>query len=411
METPTDRTVLSAVEYSLNTPEIAETKGSPMAIKPLHLARHITGLSAALMLALLAGCASEPEVVAKPAPEPVVQPEPAPIVVVRPDYPQSYTVVKGDTLWDISARFLRDPWMWPEVWQVNPQVNNPHLIYPGDVLTLYFIDGKPVMRVERGGGPSPLPEGASQAGFPVVKYKAEVREMPLDAAVPTIPLEEIRQFLSRPRVVTEDELEEMPYVLAYNDKRLMGGGGNIFYARGIKQEQQYPEYVLLRAGDEYVDPETDEVLGYEAVYLGDAKMLKFGDPATFEISMANREILRGDRLAPRTADNLPFRFMPRAPKKQIKGQIISVMDGVASVGQFQKVVLNLGRQEDVEPGHVLAIMQAGEEAEDVVTGDDVQLPDVRAGTLMIFRVFERVSYGVVMSATKPIHIYDTVTNP
>lgn len=386
-----------------------------MAISSLHPARHLTAILAAMMLVLFAGCASEPEVV--PQPEPPMQVEepamPTPVVTLRPDYPQSYTVVKGDTLWDISARFLKNPWMWPELWQVNPQVNNPHLIYPGDVLTLYFVDGKPMMKVERPQA-QPRPQPTSdlpRSGFPVVKYAPSMRELPLETAIPAIPLDQIRQFLTRPRVVTEDELDTMPYVLAYTDKRLMGGAQDMFYVQGITKDNRVSEYVLLRQGEEYVDPDSDEVLGYEALYLGDARLLKVGEPSTFIIDMASREILRGDRLAPKTDDSLLYRFLPRAPKNKIKGKIISVMDGVNNAGQFQKVVLNLGRQEDVEPGHVLAIMQAEDETDDVVTGDTVDLPDSQAGTLMVFRVFERVSYAIVMNANREVHLYDTVINP
>ncbi len=386
-----------------------------MAIITLRPARYLTAISAALMLTLFAGCASEPE----KAPEPAPPVEAEPMVVksapvrLRPDYPQSYTVVKGDTLWDISARFLKDPWMWPELWQVNPQVNNPHLIYPGDVLTLYFVDGRPMMKVAR-----PQPQSQPQpkqdlprSGFPVVKYSPQVREVSLDAAVPTIPLDKIRQYLSRPQVVTQEEMEALPYVLSYTDKRLLGGGGNTFYARGIEPGKQAAEYVLIRTGDEYVDPDTDEVLGYEGIYLGDARLKKLGDPATMEITMSTREIMRGDRLAPKTNNNLPFRYMPRPPMKTIKGKIISVLDGVANIGQYQVVVLNLGRQEDIEPGHVLAVMQSGAEVDDTVDGGEIKLPDIQAGTLMVFRVFERVSYGLIVNAERPIHTLDVVTNP
>jgi hypothetical protein len=387
-----------------------------MAMTPLHLARNVTVILAAVALAMLTGCASEPEVAPQPAPPTQVEEpaQPAPVVTLRPDYPQSYTVVRGDTLWDIASRFLKDPWMWPELWQVNPQINNPHLIYPGDVLTLYYVDGKPMMKVERPGSKQQQIQPQQElprTGFPVVKLRPEVHEASLDSAVPTIPLDKIRQYLSRPLVVTEDELDALPYVVSYADARLLGGGGNTFYARGIEAGKQSAEYVLLRAGQEYVDPDTDEVLGYEGIYLGDARLIRQGDPSTLVITRSNREIMRGDHLAPKTANELPFRYMPRPPLKHIKGKIISVVDGVANIGQYQVVVLNLGRQEDIEPGNVLAVMQAGAEVEDTVDGGDVQLPDNQAGTLMVFRVFERVSYGLIVNAEKPIHVFDVVTNP
>jgi hypothetical protein len=233
----------------------------------------------------------------------------------------------------------------------------------------------------------------------------------LDEAVPTIPLDVIRNFLSRPRVVSEGDLELLPYVVANTDDRLTAGSGYNIYARGIKKDNVFPEYDLVRAGEEYVDPKTDEVLGYEAVYLGEARLTSYGDPSTLYVNAAKREILRGDRLMPKGDDRLQFSYMPRPPKNEVTGSIISVIDGVAQVGQYQVVVLNLGRQEDIEPGNVLAVMQSGIEVKDEIKGGEVTLPNVRAGTIMVFRVFERVSYALVMKATKSIHIHDTVTNP
>jgi len=386
-----------------------------MVMKRLHIARHLTGTSAALTLALLAGCTSAPEQpepmpVEKSAPAPVKKAEPQPVVELRPDYPQKYTVVKGDTLWDISSHFLKDPWMWPELWQINPDIKNPHLIYPGDVLTLYFIDGKPRMRVDRPSGPE-MPNEVRGKEYPTVKLEPEVREEGLGEAVPTIPLEAIRNFLTRPRVVTAEELEMQPYIMAHTENRLASGAGYTVYARGIKQDEIRPQYDIVRAGQEYVDPDTDEVLGYEAIYLGEARLKDYGDPSTLYVTQSNREILRGDRLMPKGDDRLQYRYMPRAPQNEVNGKIIAVMDGVAQVGQYQVVVLNLGRQEDIETGNVLAVMQRGSEVKDIVSGDEVKLPDTKAGTVMVFRVFERVSYALVMQVTKPLHINDTVTNP
>lgn len=391
-----------------------------MVNKQLHFARHITGLSAALALALVAGCASTPE--EPPAPEqepvPVVQAEPEakpePSIQLRPDYPETYTVVKGDTLWDISSHFLKDPWVWPELWQANPQIANPHLIYPGDVLTIYFIDGKPMMRVERQGSASEIPDIPLEVGgksYPTVKLEPGVRELGLDEAVPTIPLDAIRSFLTRPRVVNEGELEKQPYIVAHTEERLLSGAGHSFYARGIKESEAVPNYTLLRAGDKYVDPDSGEVLGYEAIYLGEAQMTRYGDPAKLYVTETNRELLRGDRLMPAEDERLQYHYLPRPPQREVSGKIIAAMDAVAQIGQYQVVVLNLGRQDDMEPGHVLAAMQAGKTVKDSVAGGSVKLPDEQAGVLMVFRVFDRVSYALVMRATSALHLHDTVTNP
>jgi len=387
-------------------------------MKPLHQARFLSGSVAALTLLLLAGCASTPEAPAPvPAPmeepAPMVEPAPEPVVELKPHYPEKYVVVKGDTLWDISARFLKNPWQWPQLWQFNPQVENPHLIYPGDVLTIYFIDGKPVMQVQRDGKTVmvQVPEEMLGKRYPTVKLSPRIREHGLEQAIPTIPIDVIKHFLTRPRVVSEDELEQAPYVMAHADDHLASGGGYRIYARGIKENEITGDYSLVRAGQTYKDPETDEVLGYEAVYLGDARLQRYGDPSTLLVQASNREILRGDRLLPRGDELFLHSYMPRGPKQKVAGQIIAVLDGVAQIGQYQVVVLNLGRQEDIEPGHVLAVNQRGKEVKDIIAGGEVKLPDERAGEVMVFRVFERVSYALVMTATKPMHIFDTVTNP
>lgn len=398
-----------------------------MVMRPLHQARFLSGPLAVLTLLLLAGCASAPKTQPVAAPEPVEEPAPmtepapapAPVVELQPNYPQKYTVVKGDTLWDIAARFLKNPWEWPQLWQYNPQVKNPHLIYPGDILTIYFVGGKPVMQVQRKGetvtvpaqGPAPLPQEVMGKPYPTVKLKPRIRESGLEQAIPTIPLDVIKPLLTRPRVVSEDELEMAPYVMGYADEHMAAGAGYQIYARGIKQDEAAGTYVIVRAGQTYRDPETDEVLGHEAVYIGEARLQRYGDPSTLLVTESNREILTGDRLLPRGDDALMSSYMPRGPKQRMHGSIISVLDGVAQIGQYQVVVLNLGRQEDVKPGHVLAVYQRGKEVEDPVSGDDVKLPDQRAGEVMVFRVFERVSYALVMRATRSIHILDTVTNP
>lgn len=399
----------------------------PIVMKPLHQARVLSGTLAALTLLMLSGCASTPKEpepapmpTEEPAPmaEPAPAPEPAPAAELQPNYPEKYVVVKGDTLWDISARFLKSPWHWPRLWQDNPQVKNPHLIYPGDVLSIYFVNGKPMMRVQRGGETistapveEPIPTEVRGRGYKTVKLSPRVREESLEQAIPTIPIDAIQQFLTRPRVVAADELEEAPYVVELADEHLAAGGGYRIYARGIKDSDGIADYALVRAGDTYRDPDSGEILGYEAVYIGDARIQSYGDPSTLKVDSANREILRGDRLLPVGGDLFLTSYMPHPPENKVSGRIIAVLDGVAQIGQYQVVVLNLGRQEDVDPGQVLAVYQNGEEIKDTVEGGSVKLPDEHAGEVLVFRVFERVSYALVMRATRSIHTLDKVTNP
>ncbi len=403
-----------------------------MVKKPFHHARFLPGPLATLVtLFLLAGCASAPRqepVVSLPVEEPVQESEPAtaplvapaPTVELKANYPEKYVVVKGDTLWDIAGRFLKSPWQWPQLWQNNPQVKNPHLIYPGDVLYIYFIDGKPVMGVQRNGkeaGEIRLPEEVGMPKevqgkpYPTVKLSPRVRETGLEEAVPTIPFDAIGPFLTRPRIVTMEELEQAPYVVAHADNHLASGDGYRIYARNLEKNPSEGSYVLVRAGQTYRDPKNGKVLGHEAIYLGEARLLRSGDPSTLEVTSASREILRGDRLLPRDDDLYQRSFLPRAPEREIDASIIAVFDGVAQIGQFQVVVLNLGRQEDIEPGHVLAVNQRGAKVSDIVEGGSVRLPDERAGEVMVFRVFEKVSYALVMRATRAMHVEDQVTNP
>ncbi len=317
-------------------------------------------------------------------------------VALNPDHPDRYVVKRGDTLWDIAARFLRDPWLWPEIWYVNPQIENPHLIYPGDVISLAYIDGKPRLVLER--------------GRRTVKLSPRVRELPLDEAIPTIPLDAIRPFLSRPRVLGEGEFEAAPYVVASADEHLIAASGMRVYARGVDQGRG-ARYAVLRRGEVYRDPDTGEVLGLEAIHVADAEVQRGGDPAVLVLRRSSRETLPGDRLFPVGEDRYTDNFLPRAPERQVQGRIISVFDGVSRIGQYQVVVLNRGARDGMEPGHVLAVYRAGETIRDPVRKEKVTLPDERAGIVMVFRTFDRVSYALVMSATRAIRVLDRVRNP
>lgn len=379
---------------------------------PLRISRLLTSLAAA---AIVVGCASAPQQPAapEPQPEPIATPAPAPAPVAAPpvlreDHPQQYVVVKGDTLWDISARFLRDPWVWPEVWDSNPQIANPHLIYPGDLLVLAYKDGRPVIQVHRGG----IISSTTPRGLPEQRLSPQVRVESLERAIPTIPIDAIRPFLTRPRVVSEKELAAAPYIVSSVDKHLIAGPGHRVYVRGLT-DADLTDYVVLRPGTVYRNPNNqDEILGYEAIYLGDVRLKDFGDVSSVQITNATREIMNGDRLLPAN-DSLPdTNFMPRAPKDKVRGQIIAVPGGVSLIGQYQVVALDLGQREGMEPGHVLAIYQRGEMVRDVRRNNEmVKMPDEHAGTLMVFRTFERVSFGLVMKATRTMQVNDIVTNP
>jgi hypothetical protein len=328
-------------------------------------------------------------------------------VKLAPDHPDRYVVIKGDTLWDIAARFLQDPWQWPEIWYVNPGIENPHLIYPGDIIKLEFENGKPVLKLERP-GPGPAMQ--------TVKLSPTARISTLDTAVPTIPLDAIGQFLKYPRVVTERELENSPYLIASLEDHLVNGTDAKIYARGIVDEG-VTQYQIVRRGQVYHNPANPkEVLGYEAINVGHARVVRGGDPATLLITEADREVLIGDRLLPAIDDEINHHFTPHAPGAAIDGHILSVMDGLGRIGQFQVVAIDKGARDGLEVGHVLAVYQTGGVVRDRIGsrklgGASVKLPDERAGTLMVIRPFDRISYALVMEAARDLRILDKVTTP
>jgi hypothetical protein len=317
-------------------------------------------------------------------------------VELNPNYPQRYVVKKGDTLWDISGMYLKHPWHWPDIWYANPQIDNPHLIYPGDELSLVWRDGRPVLEINRGDR--------------TVKLSPTVRETMIDKPITTIPLSAIGPFLSKPKVVGAEVLDNAPYVVASADERLISGSGDYVYVRGVADDD-HNNYSIFRGGKVYTDPDTDEVLGYEAIYTGDAVVVTPGDPAKADLTYTNREVQIGDRLLEVDDEDFDLNFIPRSPEQELNGRIISVFDGVSQVGQYQVVVLNLGERNGLETGHVLSVFQAGDTVADPVTEDRhdvVTLPDEHAGEAMVFKTYDKVSYAIVMKATRAIHLHDKV---
>ncbi|MCL4778597.1 MAG: LysM peptidoglycan-binding domain-containing protein [Gammaproteobacteria bacterium] len=321
--------------------------------------------------------------------------------VLNPSHPDTYVVKAGDTLWDISARFLRDPWYWPEIWYVNPQVENPHLIYPGDVLTLVYVDGKPQLRLERG----------TVTGTD--RLSPRIREESLDSAIQTLPYSAVGAFLSRSMVLEKNEFEKMPYVVELRDEHLIGATGNDVYVRG-KGIEVDGNYNLIHQGDKIVDPDDGDTVGYEGIFVSEGKVSRGGDPATMRLNASVQEVVIGDRVVSRDLPP-PMHFTPRAPDRQVEGRIIHVVDGVTQIGQYQVVIINRGARDGIESGHVLGIWRAGERVNDTVKSGvfnrKVQLPDEHAGVLMVFKTYDRISYGLVMNAESPIHIFDKVRNP
>ena len=326
--------------------------------------------------------------------------------VLRDDYPERYTVVEGDTLWDISNRFLQNPWMWPEIWQVNPQIDNPHLIFPGDIITLIYLDGRPRLTVQRG------ESVASAGGRPGdIKLSPRVHVTPLDEAIPSIPLDMVDSFLSDSRIVSLAQLEGAPYALAGGENRLLVGAGDTLYARGSFIDD-IPSYGVYRRGDIYVDPFTDEVLGVQAREIGAVRMRALErDIATTLVTRTNEEIRIGDRLLAQEERAIDSNFWPSPPGGQIEGRILAVEGGLSKVGKYDVVIINRGQREGLSVGNVLAVYKKSQAARDRIANTVVRLPEERAGLMMVFRTWEKLSFGLIMEAEFPISTMDVVRNP
>ena len=370
--------------------------------------------------------------------------------------PDTYVVVKGDTLWDISGKFLKDPWHWPQIWKMNrEEIKNPHWIYPGDMIVLDRSGKEPRLSLVKGG----------KNDMQTVKLSPGVRSTDIESeAIPAIPIRVIHPFLSQPRVVPLGAFDNTPYILGSNTERVVLAAGDDAFATGGKAGTT--RWNVLRPGKALKDPETGEVLGHEVEYLGDARTLVEGAPQKVRITQSAQEILPKDKLV-EADDSTTFEYIPHAPEAQISGRIISAYGGLTDSGRYQTVVINRGSRDGLEPGHVLSVFREGQAVmltkdekdrmtwvnektagvpdggawlyNDVrclkenskVTYDQavdvkhtfrstclnnssdraVKLPDARSGLVMVYRVYDRVSYALIMQSAGPVYLLDAVKNP
>ena len=339
----------------------------------------------------------------------------APVPQINPNAPLTYTVKRGDTLWGIASMYLHDPWDWPEVWYINPNIRNPHLIYPGDKLALaYDSNGRPQVR---------LLEASA------LRLEPRLRSTPIAAAIPTIPYSAIASFLSRPTVMTKSEANDAPHIVAFRDDHQIAGSGVIAYVSGLGSDP-HARYNVMHVSDRLRDPDTGHTLGYLGIYTATALITQ---PATHPAARAElidtaRETLRGDKLIS-TDVQVPLDLVPRAPSTQVDGKIAWIVGdtGVSDLaGQYDIVVINRGSDAGLEPGNVLEVDKVGGVVRDIndtkglrglladfgpAFAPRVRLPDERAGTLLIFRTYPQVSFGLIVGASNTLQVGDVVHNP
>ena len=335
-----------------------------------------------------------------------------PLSELAPNAPDSYTVKRGDTLWDISGLFLKSPWRWPELWGMNlDQIRNPHLIYPGQTLFLETVDGRARLRV-----------GKSMSGD-TVKLSPRVRGSSLEnAAISSIPFNLIEPFLNEAVIFDENALESAPRIVATQEGRVLLSRGDLAYARGDFGKNTV--FRIFREAKPLKDPSTGEILGYEAPYVGTAELVRPGQvrvensgsteivPDTLMVTSIRQEANIGDRLAPVISREYS-NYAPHAPQGEVSGRIVSVYGDAVSAGQNQIVALNLGARDGIERGHVLALWHDGRRTIDRTDGTrtPLKLPDERHGMLFVFRVFDRMSYALIMSVKEPVRAGDRFTQP
>lgn len=334
-------------------------------------------------------------------------------VALKEDHPDVYYVKEGDTLWDIATTFLDSPWRWPEIWHVNEEIDNPHLIYPGDVIQVERGEnGEPKLVMERG-EESQQPESTREGD--TVKLSPKMREVPQDTAIPSVSLKEIQPFLQSGQVVTRQEIAGAPNVVGGQDGRVAYGQRDTIYARDRQKRwnERPADYGIYRVGEEYVDPETREILGYEARQVAQARVTGVdGDIATLDVYSSSEDIRDNDRLfMSRNREEVRSVFHPSGPDEQVTGSIIRFFGSLNSVAKNDVVVIDRGRRDGLKPGNMLAVYQAKRVVEDEVSDQLVSLPSVKSGSLLLFRVFDKVSYGLVVESKRPLQKQDVVTNP
>lgn len=314
--------------------------------------------------------------------------------------PDRHIVVKGDTLWDISGKFLKQPWRWPEIWQMNrDQIKNPHLIYPGDVVLLDMSSGSPRLRLGK------------KVGAGTGKLQPTVYSKPIQQVVPSIPPNAIEPFISQPLVIEDGELNTGVKIVAMQEDRMLVGTGDSFYASGIP-DASVEKWHVFRKGKPLKDPATGKILAYEAFFLGNARLVKPGEPALLRVSLAKEEIARGDRLIPAPEPEI-ISYVPHRPEQDVSARVLGIYGGLREGGANSVVALNVGKNDGMEIGHVVALYRkrVSLDVDDSGRRTSTPVPDERYGLAFVFRVFNGVSYALVVESSKAVIVGDTARNP
>lgn len=314
--------------------------------------------------------------------------------------PDRHVVVRGDTLWGISAKFLKDPFRWSEVWQLNKdEIKDPHWIYPGQVVELDRATGK--LRLAGGTG-----------GLGTEKLLPRTREERLTNAIPAISRQAIEPFLTQPLVTDGEALKTDPRIVAFEEGHSIGEAGNLIYAVNIPADEKNRKWQIVRPGKPLKDPTSGEVLAYEATVVGAARLDQPGDPATLRVLSAKSEIVQNDRLARQPSADI-VNYPLRSPSTPVAAQVLSISGDYTAAGNNYVVSLSRGSKDGIERGHVLGLFRPGQKITDRFDGRarDLVTPEERFGLIYIFRVFDRVSFGLVMQAQRPLAVGDAVRNP
>ena len=359
--------------------------------------------------------ASEPQTATEAVAAAPAEPETATATVIpdagamlRSGAPKNYVVKRGDTLWGIANLFLRDPWLWPEIWYVNPQIQNPHRIYPGDSVHIALAqDGRTELQIVRGSLSS------------TARLEPLLRSQPLESAIATIPYSVISAFLERPGVLSRNEVKAAPYVMALRGEHDVAGTGDEIYIKKLDGETG-AHYSVMHVDEPLRDPDSGRQLGYMAIFTGTAQLTRPGSVAKATLTQAGRETLQGDVLVPEegliTSD-----FLPHPPSRPVAGKVIAVVEGEELAGQYDVVALNRGSRDGLDRGTVLTADEIQAKSLDLCARIEDQstclihvnraLPSEPNGTLLVFKTYEHMSYALILTDATPIHVYDRVRNP